>query len=227
MTPTVAERGRMVAPTASGPAQAWAAEVFGAPDHPAGALGYGVAGAVQVLEEWRPATGAAFVTRVLVHLSGPGPSPTLSRAEVSARAALAAATPAVAGAAATVAATAVAVAADQKGLTAVSAVEHAAAAAATAAGTAHPRRAAREAGAAATAQAEVGADQKRLTADEARQMAARSTQATAAATVTAARTRLGQAVAPTSTVLSVYDVAYNSHGRATAWAPAEYGIRPA
>jgi hypothetical protein len=227
-TPTVPEQGTTVTPTASGPAQAWAEAVFGVPAHPAGALGYGVAGAVKVLEEWRPATGAAFVTRVLVPLAGPGPGRTVSRAEATARAAVAAATLALAAAPAEVATSAAAVVAAQKALTTVTAVEHAAEVAAAVAGTVHPRRAARETAAAATARSEVAADQKSLTAALARQAAAISKRAAVERAAAAAQTRLGEAVAAAaSTVLSVYDVAYNRRGQATAWAPADDAIRGA
>jgi hypothetical protein len=225
-TSVVPGRGARVEPSADGPAQAWAAGVFGAPGHPADALGYGVAGSVQVLEEWRPTTGAAFVTRVLVRLSGPGPGPTVSPATATARAAVADDTRTVARAEAAVRAAAEAVAADQKALTTVTGVQHTAAAAARAAGAAHPHRAAREARAAAVAQSEVAADQTRLTAAAARQAAARKKLASADRARTAAQTSLARADATSSTVTSVYDVAYDTGGRATAWAPADYRIGP-
>jgi hypothetical protein len=221
---SVPEGGRTVAPTATGPAQSWAEEVFGSPDHPAGRLGYGVAHAVKVLDEWRPTTGAAFVTRVLVPLSGPGPGLVVSRPAAAAQAALSTEARAVTGGRAGVAAATAAVAADQRALTKVAGVERKAAAAAAAAGRAHPRRAAREAGVAATARSEGARDQTSLTADQGRQAAATSKLAVAERAEAVGTTTLAQAVATSSSVMSVYDVAYDGRGRATAWAPADYQI---
>ncbi len=60
------------------------------------------------------------------------------------------------------------------------------------------------------------ADQRTQTDDQARLAAATQAQTAAAAAVT-------QAVrAARSTVTSTYDVAYNTRGQATAWAPADY-----
>jgi len=79
-TPVVPQTGKIVASTATGQAQAWAAEVFGPSGRPVDGLGYSLAGHVTVLNQWIPVAGAALVARVSVPLAGIPPGPPGSRA---------------------------------------------------------------------------------------------------------------------------------------------------
>jgi hypothetical protein len=220
----VPERGRTVAPSAPARAraQAWAQSAFGFPDRPAGPSGYGLAGAVEVLEQWAPSTGAVDVTRVSVPLKGTvqaGPVAAARQTVATDARAVAAARPAV---------TAIAAARAQTNATLgceVAAARSAAAAAAAAAGTDHPKRAARDAQEATTDQTAATAARKTLAAQQATQTTDTARLAAAQHSYAAALAALTSAEAAASTaVTSVYDVAFDSHGRPSAWAPADYQI---
>ncbi len=67
--PVVPQTGTIVAPTATRQAQTWAQATFGSPARPTDQLGYGLAGPVTAVNQWKPNTGAALVTRVRMPLA--------------------------------------------------------------------------------------------------------------------------------------------------------------
>jgi hypothetical protein len=220
--PVVPQTGTIVAPTAVGQAQTWAAAVFGSPTAPTGRLGYGVAGPVKILAQWVPKTGAALVTRVQVPLAGVLTGTAQAAALTAAQSTLTADTISVAAARTAVAAIVATVAHDQDQVTrTVAAAQVAVAAAATANPPNLPPLAAAVTAAqqaATDAQTSLSADQQTQTGDQSALAAAIQTQHSAAAAEKTAAT-----VALTS-VVSVYDVAYDTAGQAIAWSPADYLI---
>jgi hypothetical protein len=237
-TPVVPQTGAIVAPSATGPAQAWARATFGpGATNPVTAIGFGLAGSAKVLNQWDPKIGAAMVARIQVPLSTGAPGTVSAVAQTKASD--------------TVAADGETVSADQRALTRTAATLVSDEAAATKANTAAQAAVA----ASNAAQAKVAADSAAasLAADTA-------TAASAAAAVTAAQTAATTAQAAltadqhaqslaaaklaadqkteradvalaaqaenqhSATVESVYDVAFNAAGTPLAWVPADYLI---
>lgn len=221
-SPVVPQTGAIVAPTAVRQAQAWAAAAFGSPTNPVGRLGYGLAGPVKVLAQWTPKTGAALVTRVQAPLTGIVAGTAQTAALTAAQSTLTDDTGSVAAARATVAEIAATVAHDQAEVARTAAAAQAAVAAAAAANPPNPPPLA----AAVTASQQAATDaQNRLDADQQTQAGDQSALAAAihAQTAAAAAEKTAATAALTS-VVSVYDVAYDTAGRAIAWSPADYLI---
>jgi hypothetical protein len=195
---SVPQTGTIVNPTASKQAQAWASTTFGPKaTSPVSSLGYGLNGPVKVLNEWRPAKGASFVARVQVPLSNTAASTPAAEAKAYAAAQLKAINTKLAG--------------DEA---AESSANAAAQAAVTASNTANPPNPLPLALAAAAAQQSATNAQNTLTTDQ-------QTQKTDQAAVATAVKK--QPSTPT-TMVSVYDVAFNASGKPLAWVPADYLI---
>jgi hypothetical protein len=238
----VPQTGAIVAPSATGPAQAWAQATFGpGATSPVTALGFGLAGSTKVLNQWDPKTGAAMVARIQVPLStsAPGTASATARTKASD----------------TVAADRKTVSADQRALTntvatlvsdqdAVTKANSAAQTAVAASNAAQAKVAADNA--ANPVSASLAADTATATTAAAAVIAAQKTATTAQATLTADQHTHTLAAAQlasdqkteqadlalaaqadnqhSTTVESVYDVAFNAAGTPLAWAPADYLI---
>lgn len=221
-SPVVPQTGTIVAPTAVRQAQAWAAAAFGSPTNPADRLGYGINGPVKVLAQWIPKTGAALVTRVQVPLTGIVAGTAQTAALTAAQSTLTGDTGSVAAARTTVARIAATVAHDQAEVARTAASAQGAVAAAAAANPPNPPQLATAVTAAqqaaTDAQNSLSADQQTQAGDQAALAAAIQAQTSAAAAEKTA------AAAALTSVVSVYDVAYNTAGQAIAWSPADYLI---
>jgi hypothetical protein len=231
-TPSVPQTGKIVANTAAQPANAWAAATF-SPSSPTGqSLGFVVDGKAEVVAQWDPARGAAFVARVEVPMSGVLPGSADAGAIKQAGAAVTSAASDVTADQRTLTKDRAAVSSDIQAVSrankAVLSDDAAAQQAASASATANPALAAAAITAqqtAVTAQRTATAARNMLSADQ-HTVAKDSTQLSAAkkagsaaiaALITAKKVGLTK-------VIGVYDVAFNRANQPTAWAPADYLI---
>jgi len=217
-THTVPESGKIVRPSAITAAQAWAQNTFGPHATSAVAkLGFGLAGKVKVLNQWQPKGGPAFVARIQVPLSTTAAGTPAAKAATT----LSGLRRVISAERATLKGLGAKVAADQATL---NAANKAAQAALAAAGAAKPPNSPRLAGAATAAQQAatnarnaLDTDRQSLAAGHAKLAGDLKTEGIDAAGLKAATAR-------SSTVVSVYDVAFNSAGKALTWVPADYLI---
>jgi hypothetical protein len=241
-TSVVPQTGAIVAPAAIGPAQAWAQATFGpGATSPVTALGFGLAGSTKVLNQWDPKTGAAMVARIQVPLSSGAPGTASATARTKASDTVAADRKTVSADQRALVNTAATLVSDQDAVTKANsaaqtavAASNAAQAKVTADNAASPVSAslAADTATATTAAAAVTAAQKTATTAQATLTADQHTHTKAAAHLAADQKteQADLALAAqadnqhSTTVQSVYDVAFNAAGTPLAWAPADYLI---
>jgi hypothetical protein len=240
--PVVPQTGVIVAPSATGPAQAWAQATFGpGAASPVAALGFGLSGTAKVLNQWDPKTGAAMVARIQVPLSSgaPGTASATTRTEAddtvtTDREAISADQTALTNTAATLVSDGAEVTEANRAAQAAVAASNAAQAKVADDNAANPPSAslAADTANAATATSAVAAAQKTATTAQAALTADQHAQSLAAAQLAAdQKTEQTDVVLAaqadnqhSATVESVYDVAFNAAGSPLAWAPADYLI---
>lgn len=238
--PIVPQTGAIVAPSATGPAQAWAQATFGpGATSPVTALGFGLSGSTKVLNQWDPKTGAAMVARIQVPLSSGAPGTASATTRTKANDTVTTDRQTISADQTALTNTAATLASDQDAVTKANSAAQAAVAASNAAqaqvaadNATNPPSASLAPDNATVAAAAVTAAQKTATTAQATLSSDQHTQSLAAAQLAADEKTEQADVAlaaqadnqHSATVESVYDVAFNAAGTPLAWAPADYLI---